>query len=151
MPSACPQTTVSEELSERRCAGPCALLPSRGTVLAILGGQRPKGHNNLGPCCHCRRPPPGPLTKPRPYPAPCRSQCADLQQQSQQPAAMQAQVIGGVSIRAPVPPEYRTVLTPGALEFIAHLSKWVLDATTAARSSDRLLFTVAVPWLAISG
>ena len=39
---------------------------------------------------------------------------------------MQAQVIGGVSIRAPVPPEYRSVLTPGALEFIAHLARWVL-------------------------
>ena len=36
---------------------------------------------------------------------------------------MQATVIGGATVHAPVPPEYRRVLTPDALDFVAHLSR----------------------------
>ena len=43
---------------------------------------------------------------------------------------MQATVIGGATLHAPVPPEYRRVLTPEAMDFVAHLSRcggWVLQ------------------------
>lgn len=37
---------------------------------------------------------------------------------------MQCQeVIGGAEVRAPVPQEYRRILTPEALNFVAHLSR----------------------------
>lgn len=36
---------------------------------------------------------------------------------------MQPQLIGGVKVSAPVRPEYSTILTPEALQFVAHLSR----------------------------
>ncbi len=38
--------------------------------------------------------------------------------------------IGGCTIRAPVPPEFRRILTPEAMQFVAHLSRWVGHASS---------------------
>lgn len=52
---------------------------------------------------------------------------------------MKPHVIGGVTIKAPMRPEYNTILTPEALEFVAHLSRWGGSCGKALPSDTHVL------------
>lgn len=119
------------------------------------------------PCPSCPNPPPHchlqtPLSPPSSLGEP-------------QPAAMLPSTeIGGCTIRAPVPPEFKSILTPEAMKLVAHLSRsdeglktrmgvqlllrgtppihaacgHCLRRVTNARAGTRLLRASVTPWLA---